>query len=648
MSVKESLLASGGFKSVRLDGVPIGTGAYGSVYKARCDDLVCAAKILHPTLVAEFAYARSPQSKFLDEIEYLGFLRHPNIVQYLGVRTDPDSKLPILLMELLDESLTQFLKKAQSPLPLPTELDICHDVAMALSYLHSNGILHRDLSSNNVLMNSGRRAKVSDFGMAKLRNRQVSNTLCPGTEVYMPPEAVQDNPTYTEKIDCFSFGVLGIQVVTRNFPSPGPRTRQVLVLGRKLLEPQSEYNRRENDIAKIPAGHVLRDVVCGCLLADNRKEKEEWKSELKAKENEIKALKEDIKKLNERNEANVKYLQDKLYSISLADVELPEEMAASQKEGGTIPESTQQFDLKAGFTWKAAPMAPSPMIRSCDAVVRGSFVYVIHSTTKDCLYVYNYITENWRELIDCPTVLGSLAVLKNAVLIIGGISQEDGKKSDELFSLSSSSGNYSWSVEYPPMPTKRRSVITATHGSYLVVMGGVSEEFSKQVQILCADTKIWFECASLPRPLHTGSAAICGSKLLVTGGYTDSSSSIYSVFTCSIGSLVDSGKLPRKEKNIWTTKYRELPVTLSTCVKFQNRILVLGGTKGRKLHNPSNAILAYDDLTESWTEITNFKVGRCQCIAATMSKDELLICGGYTGINDSLETKHCEIARIRT
>ena len=79
------------------------------------------------------------------------------------------------------------------------------------SILHSNKIVHRDLSSNNVLLIANGIAKVTDFGMASLsdRNRQatkVTFTMCPDTDVYMPPEAVQDKPVYTEKIDRFSFG----------------------------------------------------------------------------------------------------------------------------------------------------------------------------------------------------------------------------------------------------------------------------------------------------------------------------------------------------------------------------------------------------------------------------------------------------------
>ena len=69
-------------------------------------------------------------------------------------------------MELMDESLTKFLERPEStgPLPYHSQLNICHDVALALAYLHSNGIIHRDLSSNNVLLiGEGSRAKVTDF-----------------------------------------------------------------------------------------------------------------------------------------------------------------------------------------------------------------------------------------------------------------------------------------------------------------------------------------------------------------------------------------------------------------------------------------------------------------------------------------------------
>ena len=147
----------------------LGIGSYGAVCKAMCDDLPCAAKILHPALFQFTAPGTtSVTQRFEQECRLLSAIKHPHIVQYLGTCRDPESRLPVLLMELMDESLTRFLERAQEPLPYHTEVNLFHDIALAFSYLHSNGIVHRDLSSNNVLLMAGSRAKVTDFGMVKL------------------------------------------------------------------------------------------------------------------------------------------------------------------------------------------------------------------------------------------------------------------------------------------------------------------------------------------------------------------------------------------------------------------------------------------------------------------------------------------------
>ena len=134
-------------------------------------------------------------------------------------------------MELMDESLTKLLERSTGPLPYHTQLNICHDVALALAYLHSNDIIHRDLSSNNVLLiGEGSRAKVTDFGMSKLigmNPRMTPLTMRPGTQAYMPPEALIQPPRYSDKLDCFSHGVLTIQIVTRQFPNPTDATTTI-------------------------------------------------------------------------------------------------------------------------------------------------------------------------------------------------------------------------------------------------------------------------------------------------------------------------------------------------------------------------------------------------------------------------------------
>ena len=108
-------------------------------------------------------------------------------------------------MELLDDSLTMTLGCSQQPLPYYVEVDICHDIPLAVAYLHSNDFVHHDLSSNNVLMISKRRAKVADFGMSKLAGAALTMTLlmmCLGTLAYMAPEALEEPPRYTKYLDC--------------------------------------------------------------------------------------------------------------------------------------------------------------------------------------------------------------------------------------------------------------------------------------------------------------------------------------------------------------------------------------------------------------------------------------------------------------
>ena len=254
----------------------LGMGSYGAVYKAKCDELPCAAKILHlvhlPAKLGDSGSQKVVQ-KFDMECRLLSHIRHPNIVQYLGTCRDPDTNLPVLLMELMDESLTTFLENSTSPLQYNVQLNLCHDVALALAYLHRHGIIHRDLSSNNVLLIAGNRAKVTDFGMCKLtdvskRSSRFSQTYCPGTEVYMAPETLRSMPEYTEKIDCFSFGVLVIQILTRLFPDPGPRCVMIkdpLSPTGSAERPVLEIERRRSHIDEISPTHPLVAVATECL-----------------------------------------------------------------------------------------------------------------------------------------------------------------------------------------------------------------------------------------------------------------------------------------------------------------------------------------------------------------------------------------------
>ena len=253
----------------------LGRGAYGVVYKAKCDQLVCAAKYLHPTFFeTNDPNERSAVDSFRVECEMLRQLHHPNIVQYLGTHQGElgDTKTVVLLMEEMDRSLHAFLAtQKQSALPLHREVDLMFDISLAMDYLHANDIYHRDLSSKNVLL-KGDKAKVSDFGVAKLRDPNAgysSDTPCPGNPNYMPPEVMSIPPEFDKSLDEFSMGVIMIEIMTRKEPQP---TALHVKRGENVLEIIPEVIRREGDLHLCNRLNPLVPIAL-CCISNNPSER---------------------------------------------------------------------------------------------------------------------------------------------------------------------------------------------------------------------------------------------------------------------------------------------------------------------------------------------------------------------------------------
>lgn len=152
-------------------------------------------------------------------------------------------------------------------------MNLTYDIALALDYLHANGIQHRDLSSNNILLVAGTRAKLTDFGVSKMveinpRMSQARNkyTTCPGTLAFMPPEALLPGQVYGDKVDVFSTGVLMVQIVTRKYPNPGDAHRTERDhKQRRVLVPIPELERRKDDLLGLFLTHPLRPIALECL-----------------------------------------------------------------------------------------------------------------------------------------------------------------------------------------------------------------------------------------------------------------------------------------------------------------------------------------------------------------------------------------------
>ena len=251
---------------VSVTGHILGHGSYATVLELEHNGRRCAGKKIHDVLLAPGNATYSALS-FENECRILSHLNHPNIVEFFGVYFHSPSETPILVMEHLSTDLTCCVDKYGI---LPTELcySILYDVAKGLNYLHNQHppVIHRDLTCNNVLLDSSMSAKISDLGVAKIVNLpplQVSRmTQTPGTPAYMPPEVMIANPMYDASIDEFSYGILMIHVLTGKWPEP--HVEPVRIEAEKLI-PVSEAERRRNYLKVIGDDHPLMQLVLKCI-----------------------------------------------------------------------------------------------------------------------------------------------------------------------------------------------------------------------------------------------------------------------------------------------------------------------------------------------------------------------------------------------
>ncbi|KAK6260683.1 hypothetical protein SCA6_015157 [Theobroma cacao] len=186
----------------------IGEGAYGEVYLVKWRGTEVAAKTIRSSI------ASNPRVKntFLKELALWQRLRHPNIVQFLGVLKHSD-RLIFLTEYLRNGSLYDILKK-KGRLDPTTTIAYALDIARGMNYLHQHtphAIIHRDLTPRNVLQDEAGRLKVTDFGLSKIAQEKDSYgykmTGGTGSYRYMAPE-VYRRESYGKSIDVFSFALI--------------------------------------------------------------------------------------------------------------------------------------------------------------------------------------------------------------------------------------------------------------------------------------------------------------------------------------------------------------------------------------------------------------------------------------------------------
>ena len=278
---------------VQLTGTTIGHVAYGSVEEVAVP--VCgAAKKVHYLLLGSHKIT----SQFAEELQLMSTLRHPNIVQFLGLCFFPGSRLPALVMERLLTSLHDLLdpetddaqpppRDAPRPLSLFTmglKCRVLHNVASGLAFLHERSppIIHRDLSAKNVLLTSELVGKIADLGVARIVPRMraaATMTKAPGASVYMPPEAIapaksnEEKSKYDASIDIFSFGVVTIFTIGEVFPcdplAPTHLDESGMLVARSELQRRSEYmlsvNTQLRACCQLRGPHPFIQLIQQCL-----------------------------------------------------------------------------------------------------------------------------------------------------------------------------------------------------------------------------------------------------------------------------------------------------------------------------------------------------------------------------------------------
>ncbi|KAJ3681573.1 hypothetical protein LUZ60_016062 [Juncus effusus] len=214
----------------------IGAGSFGTVHRADWHGSDVAVKILmeqdfHPDRIKEF----------LREVAIMKSVRHPNMVLFMGVVTEPPN-LSIVTEYLPRGSLYKLLHKSSTReyLDERRRLNMAFDVAKGMNYLHRHNppIVHRDLKSPNLLVDRKYTVKVCDFGLSRLMGgTYLSSKTLAGTPEWMAPEVLRDEPS-NEKSDVYSFGVILWELMTLQQPwcnlNPAQVVAAVGFKGRRL------------------------------------------------------------------------------------------------------------------------------------------------------------------------------------------------------------------------------------------------------------------------------------------------------------------------------------------------------------------------------------------------------------------------------
>jgi Protein kinase domain len=260
----------------------------GVVYKARDPKINRVVAVKTISLAGQPAEEEQEyRERFYREAEAAGRLSHPGIVTIFDVGEEPETRAPYIVMEFVGgQSLDKLLSGEERKLPLETALQLTHELAEALDCAHGQGVVHRDLKPANILLTEDGRAKIADFGVAKLNlaNHTLAGRAL-GTPAYMSPEQL-NGEAVDGRSDLFSLGVVLYTILTgyRPFQGNSALTVSYKVVNRDPipatvleteLPPALDYIIARA-MAKDPAQRYQRGMEMALDIQDLREGRELW------------------------------------------------------------------------------------------------------------------------------------------------------------------------------------------------------------------------------------------------------------------------------------------------------------------------------------------------------------------------------------
>jgi eukaryotic-like serine/threonine-protein kinase len=196
-----------------------GTGGMSSVYRAhdRLLDRKVALKILHQQYTEDAEYVE----RFRHEARAVAALSHPNIVTVID-RGEQDGRQFIVFEYIEGENLKRLIER-RGPAPVEQALELAMQVAQGLSFAHQQGLIHRDVKPQNILLNGDGQAKVTDFGIARsldVKHGMTQTGTVLGTSDYIAPEQAQGHRV-DEHTDVYSLGIVLYELLTSEVPFHG-------------------------------------------------------------------------------------------------------------------------------------------------------------------------------------------------------------------------------------------------------------------------------------------------------------------------------------------------------------------------------------------------------------------------------------------